>query len=419
MFDTTLESVCSTVAYSRFLKSRTVAAAFLAAMLILPGLAGAELPDELQWPIRETIEEAVVGSTRALGGAFRGPIAVIHSGNQGDAGRLGADYLRFVTSELVRTQSVEIDSPEKLADRLEILYMDLADLGDRTKRQAFYRSPQGRQLQWVVILDSDNRPQEVIVSMTLEKVESGESTAPFVRAVDKVGSIYEYLGEPIPRSLFVKAPKGAKVRVGNKFVGYGGDEALMVRLLPGKHDLRVSLDGYARFDDSINIGGLNDMDLEIKKRNNSGAPLKSFLLGAILPGSSVVAYGSPKTDGGKHSRKSDEFTTASAGIFYVGLTVWALDHFRDKNPLTNDTRDRDDKIENIELGICLTGYALNLIGSIVVGRDFAKENRELVVGSMSSRARNLSWSDLPRSIGFELARGPDGPVPSIAFSTSF
>jgi len=388
-------------------------------MLILPLSALAELPAELQWPIKEAIEEAVENSTWVPGGEFRGPIAVIYAGERSDADRFVDDYLQFVNAELVRTQTVEIDTPEKLAERLEILYMDLPDLEDQAKRQAFYRSPLGKQLKWVVVLDSSNRPSELTVSMTLEKVESGEKSAPVERKILKVDNIYRYLGEPVPRSLFVQVPKGAKLSVDNRFVGYGGDEALTVHLLPGSYDLEVSLDGYAEFNDSVSMNGRNDMDLEITKRDNSGAPVKSLLLGAILPGSSVLAYGSPKTAGGSHSRKSDEFTSASAAIFYTGLTIWAIDHFRSKDPLTNDTRERDENIENIELGICLTGYALNLIGSVVVGRNFAKENRELVVDSMSSRGRDLSWSDVPGSFEFGLARGPNGPMPSFAFSTTF
>lgn len=197
MFSSICESVGSKVADSNSEKFGPAGFVLLAVMLILPLSALAELPAEMQLPIKEAVAEAVENSTRILGGEFSGPIAVIYIGDGNDSNPFTADYLQFVKSELIRTHSVEIDSPEKLADRLEISYMELADLSDQAKRQAFYQSPQGSELQWVVVLDATNHHSEITISVILEKVESGEPFLPTERTITKVDSIYEYLEEPI------------------------------------------------------------------------------------------------------------------------------------------------------------------------------------------------------------------------------
>ena len=195
MFNSICESVGSKVADSNSGRFGSAGFVLLAVMLVLPLSALAELPTEMQLPIKEAVEEAVENSTRILGGEFGGPIAVIYLGD--DSNRFPADFLQFVKAELVRADSVEIDSPEKFAERLETSFMDFADLGDQAKRQAFYQSPQGSPLQWVVLLDSENHSTEIVVSVTVEKVESGQPFLPTERTIPKLDNIFEYLGEPL------------------------------------------------------------------------------------------------------------------------------------------------------------------------------------------------------------------------------
>jgi hypothetical protein len=381
--------------------------------------AQAALPADLQEAARTTLVEVLGRAERAFPVGISGKVVVYHVPGSTDSARLAEDFTAFVTNELGLERPVSVLSARELASRMEAMYMDPSDLRDGDKRAAFYKTPRAQDLGWVVLLSHEIRSQEMFLGIRLEQVSEAGASTSYENRFDKTDPMYAYLGEPVPRTLFVQAPSRAKVYVDGQYLGIAGDDPLSARLMAGGHDVKVSLAGYASSEHRIHISERQDLTLDFEAKDNSGAPFKSFLLGAIVPGLSAKKYGSPISESGKHEGSSDSFVAASAGLFYVGLGIWGIDHFRSVDYLTTGSEDRDKTIKTVELGIALTGYVLNLIGSIKLGREYAANNRELVLRSEKPGSDLSGVRMRDSSVSLAWIRGPDGPIPALSFATSF
>lgn len=386
-----------------------------ALIAVAPGRAAASEPEGL----RDAID-GMVARARAAGAVpSAGRVAIVtlpmRDLDARGRGKLGD----LVAARLMAAGFAEIEPETGLARRLEDVYMDPKDMYDTARRRAFYATPRSAGIDWFVVIGGAALSTVLHVQLDFESVHSTRSiiTASGDATMDR--SLLEFLGRPVPRTFAVHAPDGTVISVDGSTVGTVMGSPLRIPLTPGSHAVVANLPGYATHFSSLEMPGARDLAMELKKRNCTGAPLYATLYGAILPGLSIAMYGSPELPDGSYKHGSTTVAYMGSALFYGALATWAIDKAAAEDPLTLESQDRRDKIQKIELGAALVGYAVNLIGSYALGVDFARDNRSLVRSQLTLTDEQASNSGTSATFGLALAAGAGGPAPVLGLSGRF
>jgi hypothetical protein len=297
-------------------------------------------------------------------------------------GGLAGDLPRIIVERSRAAGVSPALGPEECRAILDGLFLNIADLRDSRSREAFLKVAN---VAAVVSLAARSRYPEVEIEAMLYGPTDALKPRRLVRVVPKTVEIYAYLREPPPAMLVLHVPSLARVSIDGFDHGSAAND---VRLLVpgGSRSVEVARYGYVPFREDLRVESGEIVEVKVGIRHDEASPLLALMAGAILPGLGGRLYAHPRP--GPGSQAAQTVAAGGAVCFYAGLISWISDKEAKMRFLTPSAKREYGRIRDTELQVAAVGYAINLIGALWAGVDYAARNRQLK-GEMRREAPTL------------------------------
>ena len=333
----------------------------------VPVGVNAGLPDVVRERLAGAFEEAV----RANGGDYSGRAVIMPLEGAKSPTRALDDVVQFFTAQWTAHAGASAADPTTSAELLGGMLLEKTDLLNDEYRNAFLSTAGADVLVLTAVL-----PEESDLCIVITFCRFDQEAVRKKVTVEKTDDLRRYLGEPIPGTLIVRAPDDARITADGSFLGTGGSP-LRCRLAPGQHEIRVTKTDFPPHTRTLRMMPESQVEMVVRQKDNSAAPVLALLSSAVLPGLGAAVYGRPATEQAVQ-QLPEAVTFASALLFYVAATMWIVDETKEVDFLSRKSSDRYESIKKGELYCAGAAYAVNLVASFIVGKQYAEKNRQLV-----------------------------------------